>query len=55
MLMVQDCLIEMVIKFAAIVLFTPLFVFPGLGIAVFGVFLGHIFQKAQLSVKRESR
>ncbi|KAF9526532.1 multidrug resistance-associated ABC transporter [Crepidotus variabilis] len=54
MLMVQDCLNVMIIKLAAIILFTPVFIFPGIAFALLGVFLGNVYQKAQLSVKRES-
>jgi len=42
-------------KLGAVVLFTPLFVFPGVGLGVVGLFLGNMYLKAQLSVKRETR
>ena len=42
-------------KIAAIIFFTPLFVFPGLGVAAFGLYLGNLYLKAQMSVKREMR
>jgi hypothetical protein len=42
-------------KIAAIIFFTPLFVFPGLGVAAFGFYLGNLYLKAQMSVKREMR
>jgi len=45
----------MVTKLGAIVLFTPLFLVPGVGVAIFGFYLGNMYLKAQLSVKRESR
>jgi len=43
----------MLIKFAAVLLFTPIFLFPGLVLAVLGGLCGQIYIKAQLSVKRE--
>jgi len=50
-----DLACAMVIKIGAIVLFTPPFLIPGIGVAVFGFFLGKLYLKAQLSVKRETR
>ncbi|KDR74315.1 hypothetical protein GALMADRAFT_250126 [Galerina marginata CBS 339.88] len=41
-------------KLGAVVIFTPLFFFPGLGAAVLGLYLGNVYLKAQLSVKRET-
>jgi hypothetical protein len=43
----------MLIKFAAVLLFTPIFLLPGLVLAVLGGLCGQIYIKAQLSVKRE--
>jgi hypothetical protein len=42
----------MLIKFTAIVLFAPIFAFPGLLIALAGAKVGNIYVKAQLPVKR---
>ena len=50
-----DAACPMVIKIGAIVLFTPPFLIPGVGVAIFGFFLGKMYLKAQLSVKRETR
>ena len=50
-----DLSMGMVIKLGAIVLFTPIFFLPGVGVAVFGFYLGNMYLKAQLSVKRETR
>jgi hypothetical protein len=50
-----DLAAGMVTKLGAIVLFTPLFLVPGVGVAIFGFYLGNMYLKAQLSVKRESR
>ncbi|KAF9553875.1 multidrug resistance-associated ABC transporter [Agrocybe pediades] len=41
-------------KLGAVVLFTPIFLFPGVGIGMVGFFLGNMYLKAQLSVKRET-
>lgn len=45
----------MLTKLGAVAIFTPLFIFPGLGIAAAGFYLGNMYLKAQLSVKRETR
>ncbi|KAH9480738.1 ATP-binding cassette transporter abc4 [Psilocybe cubensis] len=45
--------ISMVTKIGVIVIFTPLFLAPGLGVAALGLYLGNMYLKAQLSVKRE--
>ncbi|KAF8956542.1 P-loop containing nucleoside triphosphate hydrolase protein, partial [Flammula alnicola] len=42
-------------KLCAIVLFTPIFVLPGIAVAILGVFMGNLYLKSQLSVKREMR
>ena len=42
-------------KLGAIVLFTPLFLVPGIGVAILGLYFGNMYLKAQLSVKRETR
>ena len=47
--------ITLLTKLVVIVVFTPLFVFPSMFIAVFGFFLGNLYLRAQLSVKREMR
>ncbi|KAF8908922.1 P-loop containing nucleoside triphosphate hydrolase protein [Gymnopilus junonius] len=43
----------MLTKLAIIVLFTPVFLFPGIGVAILGILLGKAYLKAQLSIKRE--
>ncbi|KDR82378.1 hypothetical protein GALMADRAFT_56800 [Galerina marginata CBS 339.88] len=49
----MDCVAGLVTKFGVVVYFTPLFIFPGLGFTVLGLYLGNMYLKAQLSVKRE--
>ncbi|KII86412.1 hypothetical protein PLICRDRAFT_144122 [Plicaturopsis crispa FD-325 SS-3] len=44
----------MIVKFAAIALLTPIFVFVGIITGAIGIWLGGIYMKAQLSVKRET-
>lgn len=44
---------SMLMKFAAVVAFTPIFLFPGLVVALLGAWCGQIYLKAQLCVKRE--
>ena len=42
-----------IIKIGAVIFFTPYFMLPAVFIAGFGGFLGQVYIKAQLSVKRE--
>ncbi|KAF8904793.1 hypothetical protein CPB84DRAFT_1772829 [Gymnopilus junonius] len=52
-MMLTNVAIQMVTNIGVIMIFIPLFVFPGLAIAALGFYLGNIYLKAQLSVKRE--
>jgi len=45
--------ISMIAKFIAIVVFSPVFLVPGVTVFVIGAVVGQIYIKAQLSVKRE--
>lgn len=45
--------LTMAVRLGAVFLFTPYFVIPAIGIALFGVWIGQVYIKAQLSVKRE--
>ncbi|TDL28857.1 P-loop containing nucleoside triphosphate hydrolase protein [Rickenella mellea] len=45
--------LTMIIKFGAVVSFTPIFVFPGIAVGALGSWCGQIYIKAQLAVKRE--
>ncbi|KAJ7630594.1 P-loop containing nucleoside triphosphate hydrolase protein [Roridomyces roridus] len=45
--------VSMLVKFSAVILFTPVFFFPGVLVGVLGGWCGQIYIKAQLSVKRE--
>ncbi|KAH9016815.1 P-loop containing nucleoside triphosphate hydrolase protein, partial [Lactarius pseudohatsudake] len=50
---VIDISVAMLIKFVAVVYFTPAFSVPGISIAVLGAWLGRIYMKAQIAIKRE--
>ena len=43
----------MLLKFLAVVYFTPAFSAPGVAIAMLGVWLGRVYMKAQIAIKRE--
>ncbi len=45
--------VSMIIKFSAVLVFTPIFLFPGILTAILGAWCSQIYTKAQLSVKRE--
>ncbi|KAH9053585.1 hypothetical protein EDB87DRAFT_1825596 [Lactarius vividus] len=45
--------INMLIKFATVVFLTPVFVVPGVAMAVLGAWLGQVYMKAQIAIKRE--
>jgi len=45
--------LNMLIKFASVVFLTPVSIVPGVAIAVLGAWLGQVYMKAQLSIKRE--
>ncbi|KDR83059.1 hypothetical protein GALMADRAFT_238853 [Galerina marginata CBS 339.88] len=50
---VLDMFSGMVVNLGVIILFTPIFIFPGIAVAVLGTFMGSVYLKAQLSIKRE--
>lgn len=45
--------VALLIKFAAVIVFVPVFALPGIAVFVVGRFCGQLYIKAQLSVKRE--
>jgi ABC-type multidrug transport system fused ATPase/permease subunit len=47
--------ITLVTKLVVVIIFTPIFMLPSMFIAIFGFFLGNLYLRAQLSVKREMR
>ncbi|KAH9475153.1 ATP-binding cassette transporter abc4 [Psilocybe cubensis] len=49
-----DCMVGLTTKLGAVVIFTPIFLFPGLGVGAIGFYLGNMYLRAQLSVKRET-
>jgi hypothetical protein len=50
---VVELSLTMVVKLGAVVTMTPVFLVPGLFIGLLGGWIGRIYMKAQLSVKRE--
>lgn len=47
--------VTMVVKLGGPVFYSPIFLFPGILIGVLGAYIGNIYLKAQMSVKREMR
>ncbi|CAA7262822.1 unnamed protein product [Cyclocybe aegerita] len=43
----------MMTRLLVVFLFSPAFLVPGLGVALFGFYIGNVYLKAQLSIKRE--
>jgi len=54
-LALSNIAVEMAIKMGVILIFTPLFLIPAFLLATLGLYLGNIYMKSQLSVKREAR
>jgi hypothetical protein len=50
---VMELSLAMIIKLSAVIILTPIFLFPGAVVATLGAWCGQIYIKAQLSVKRE--
>ncbi|KAF8966908.1 multidrug resistance-associated ABC transporter [Flammula alnicola] len=50
---VVELAVCMMVKLSGPVIFTPIFLAPGILITVLGVYIGNIYLKAQMSVKRE--
>jgi hypothetical protein len=47
--------ITMVTRLVVIIIFTPIFLFPTMAFSMAGFYLGNLYLRAQLSVKREMR
>lgn len=45
--------LSMVIRLASVLVYTPIFLLPAVLVAAFGLWIGQVYMKAQLSVKRE--
>lgn len=52
---VMELSLSLIIKLGAVIIYTPIFMIPGVVIFVIGGWCGQIYIKAQLSVKREMR
>lgn len=51
---VLDAVLEIVLKFGAVILISPIFLVPGIVVVIIGAFLGHVYMRAQLPAKREA-
>ena len=51
---VLDAVLEIVLKFGAVILISPIFLVPGIVVVIIGAFLGHAYMRAQLPAKREA-
>ncbi|KAF8199828.1 hypothetical protein K438DRAFT_1918479 [Mycena galopus ATCC 62051] len=45
--------ISMLVKFSAVILFTPVFLFPGVAVGILGAWFSQVYLASQRSVKRE--
>ena len=54
-MMMIELAITLLTKLVVIIIFTPIFLLPGIFTAVSGFFLGNLYLRAQLSVRREMR
>ncbi|KAF9476113.1 multidrug resistance-associated ABC transporter [Pholiota conissans] len=54
LLWLADAISGIFAKLGAVILFTPIFLWPGLAVAFVGLYMGNMYLKAQLSVKRET-
>jgi len=52
---VVEITVSMFVKLGGTVLFSTMFLFPGVLIGILGAYIGNIYLKAQMSVKREMR
>lgn len=50
---VVEISIALLVKFAAVIIITPVFIAPGILVFALGVWLGRLYMRAQLAVKRE--
>jgi hypothetical protein len=52
---VVEITMSIISKLGIIIIFSPPFLVPGVAVAALGLYLGNLYLKAQLSVKREMR
>lgn len=48
-----DLTLNMLAKFLGVIILSPPFSIPGVILATFGIYIGNVYMKAQLPVKRE--
>lgn len=53
LLRVIDMSFDIVVRLVAVVVISPVFVFPGIMVGVIMAFVGQLYMKAQLAIKRE--
>lgn len=53
LLRVIDMSFDIVVRLVAVVVISPVFVFPGIMVGVVMAFVGQLYMKAQLAIKRE--
>ncbi|KAH8086658.1 multidrug resistance-associated ABC transporter [Cristinia sonorae] len=51
---VIDIAFQMIMKFGAVIIISPIFSIPGLIVFAIGAWFGHVYMRAQLPIKRES-
>lgn len=49
-----DATITLLVKLGIVLIFAPAFIVPAIVITILGAFLGNVYTKAQLSMKREA-
>lgn len=54
-MVLTEVIIGTLTKLGAVVIFTPLFLIPGVAAAFLGLYLGDMYLRTQLPVKREMR
>ncbi|KAG8914835.1 hypothetical protein FRC00_010530 [Tulasnella sp. 408] len=51
--MMVEMTLSLLFRFGAVSIYSPVFLLPGLGVAAIGAWLGQLYMRAQLAVKRE--
>ena len=51
---VFDVALQILFKFGAVIIISPIFLIPGVIVIAVGALFGHVYMRAQLPVKRES-
>lgn len=51
----MEATVNLINRLIVITIFSPIFIFPGIAVTLLGLYLGNMYLKSQLSVKRELR